>query len=360
LAAGSSALSFAISASSFALASELAISRTRSGPRTPTLAPFSGGAPAWGEGASGRSVVSYQFVSPEFFGVFGIDLVRGRGFTDSERNPNEGVAVVSETVARELWPGADPLGQILRVEPDPTIVQLEPDPSAQQAQSDDPMLLARTAVVVGIAADVAGFRIGGMRIGGSGVYMPISAGATDTVLIARMNGDIERARRELVDRLVAIDPNMAEVSTLQALANMNAYIFGTSFWLTLVLGVLALLLTLSGLYSVLSYLVEQRTREIGVRMALGASSRSIGGLVLLQSARPVGIGVLLGATLTVGLAAVLLATPAAEQIGSAVRLFDPVAYAASLCCVVAVCAGAALIPALRAGRVNPLAALRQD
>lgn len=95
-------------------------------------------------------------------------------------------------------------------------------------------------------------------------------------------------------------------------------------------------------------------------MALGASSRRLGRLVLLQSARPVGIGLLLGGTLTVGLTAALLATPAADQIGSTIRLFDPVAYAASLLCVVAACAGAALIPALRAGRVNPLAALRQD
>ena len=115
----------------------------------------------------------------------------------------------------------------------------------------------------------------------------------------------------------------------------------------------------SGLFSVLSYLVEQRTREIGVRMALGATRRSIGGLVLSQSARPVGIGLLLGGNLTAALGAALLATPAAEQMGS-VRLFDPVAYAASLLCVVTACACAALIPALRAGRIDPIAALRQD
>ncbi|HJR71760.1 MAG TPA: FtsX-like permease family protein, partial [Gammaproteobacteria bacterium] len=123
--------------------------------------------------------------------------------------------------------------------------------------------------------------------------------------------------------------------------------------------VLALLLTLSGLYSVLSYLVEQRTREIGVRMALGASSRSIGGLVLLQSAKPVGIGVVVGAVLTIGLSAALLATPLAAAVGGTV-LFDPIAYGASLLLIVVACAGAALAPALRAGRVNPLAALRQD
>ena len=141
---------------------------------------------------------------------------------------------------------------------------------------------------------------------------------------------------------------------------MEAYLLGIPFWLTLVLGALALLLTLSGLFSVLSYLVEQRTREIGVRMALGATRRSIGALVLSQSARPVGIGLLLGGSLTAALGAALLATPAAELIGSTVRLFDPVAYAASLLCIVTACACAALIPALRAGRIDPVAALRQD
>jgi putative ABC transport system permease protein len=127
-----------------------------------------------------------------------------------------------------------------------------------------------------------------------------------------------------------------------------------------VLGVLALLLTLSGLFSVLSYFVEQRTREIGVRMALGATRRSIGAFVLSQTARPVGIGVFLGGSLTAALGGALLATPAAEMIGSAVRLFDPVAYAAGLLCIVTACACAALIPALRAGRIDPIAALRQD
>lgn len=319
-----------------------------------------GGAPAYAEGASGRSVVRYQFVSPEYFGILDVDLVRGRGFAQSERHPNAAVAVVSESVARELWPDAGALGRELRVEPDPTIAQSGPGSATQTRQSDDALLRTRTAVVVGVARDVAGFQVGGTRIGGSGVYMPIDAEAAGTSLITRVRGDVESARRGLIDRFAPLDPNMAEVSTLETLARANAYIFGISFRLTLALGSLALLLTLSGLFSVLSYLVAQRTREVGVRMALGATSRSIGSLVLAQAARPVGIGLLLGGGLTAGLASALLATPAAEQIASTVRLFDPVAYGASLLCVVAACAGAALIPALRAGRVDPLDALRQD
>jgi predicted permease len=338
---------------------------TRSDPAVETVAAswpdFLGGLvglPAYADGTTGRSVVTYQFVSPEYFGVLGIDLVRGRGFAATERDPNAAVAIVSEKLARELWPGADALGQVLRIEPDFSILGVGPPPSSRSA--DDPLVQPRTAVVIGVSRDVAGFRLDALRLGGSGVYMPIAAEAADTALLARVRGDVETARRGLIDRLAAIDPNMTEVGSLAVLTGAESYILGLSFWLTFTLGSLALLLTLSGLFSVLSYLVEQRTREIGVRMALGASSRSVGGLVLRESARPVGIGLVIGAALAAALGGLLLATPAAEQIGSTVMLFDPVAYVGSMLFVSAACALATLAPALRAGKVNPLVALRQD
>jgi ABC-type antimicrobial peptide transport system permease subunit len=190
--------------------------------------------------------------------------------------------------------------------------------------------------------------------------MPISAEAATTALTMHVRVDAERARQTLVDRLAAIDPNMGDVSTMRTIARAEAYLLGIPFWLTLLLGALALLLALSGVFGVLSYLVEQRTREIGVRMALGATRGSIAAHVLSQSARPAGIGLLLGGSLPAALGAVLLATPAAAFIGSSVRLFDPVAYAASLVCIVAACTCAALIPALRAARIDPIGALRQD
>ena len=257
---------------------------------------------------------------------------------------------MSESVARQLWPGADAVGQVVRVEPDTTKVTQQPD---------DPPLVSRSVVVIGVARDVAGVRIVDTRLAGAGVYMPTSAEAARTSLTMRVRGDSERVRYALVDRLTAIDPNMGEVSSLETVRRGAEYLLGIPFWLTLALGALALLLTLSGLFSVLSYLVEQRTREIGVRMALGATRGSIGALVLSQSARPVGIGLLLGATMTAGIGAALLATPAAALIGSVVRIFDPIAYAVSLLCIVTACTCAALIPALRAARIDPVGALKQ-
>jgi predicted lysophospholipase L1 biosynthesis ABC-type transport system permease subunit len=202
--------------------------------------------------------------------------------------------------------------------------------------------------------------LGSFTLAGAGVYLPTSDEAAGTLLTMRVRGDAERARRALFDRMAAIDPNMGEVSSLQTLVRAGEYILGIPFWLTLMLGALALLLTLSGLFSVLSYLVEQRSREIGVRMALGATPRNIIGVILSQSARPVGLGLLVGTTFTAGLGGVLLATPAAEYIGSVVRVFDPLAYGVALAWIIAACACASLVPALRAARVDPVGALRRD
>ncbi len=316
-----------------------------------------GGLPGYAEGVSGRSTVRYQFVSPEHFNVLDIGLVRGRGFTETERSANAAVAVVSEAVARQLWPGVDAVGQVMRLEPD-----TRPERGAEGSRQppDAPQLVSRSVLVVGVARDVPGFQLGGFTLAGAGVYVPISAEAARTTLTLRVHGDVARARYALIDRMAAIDPNMVEVSTLETVVRAGAYLLKIPFWLTLILGTLALLLTLSGLFSVLSYLVEQRTREIGVRMALGATPRRIAALVLAQSARPVGLGLLLGGGFAAALGGVLLATPAAEYIGSIIRPLDPLAYAASLLCIVVACTCAAAIPALRAARINPIGALRRD
>ncbi len=310
-----------------------------------------GGRPATAEGASGRSATTYQFVSPGYFDVLGIGLVRGRGFSTIEQSTDAGVATVSESVASRLWPGRDPIGQVLGLGSDPTRDPREPG---------DPPPVTRSYTVVGVTQDVAGFRLGGMRLGGAGVHIPVDLEAAGTTLILSTRGDAARARQSLIDRMARIDPHLAEVDTLQTFARMETYLLAIPFWLTLVLGALALAMTLSGLFSVLSYLVEQRTREIGVRMALGATRGNAAALVLSQLAGPVGLGLIVGGSLTAALGGVLLATPAAEAIGETVRVFDPVAYGASLLCLVAASACAALVPALRAGRIDPVAAMRQD
>ena len=115
------------------------------------------------------------------------------------------------------------------------------------------------------------------------------------------------------------------------------------FWAAVVLGGLALALTVSGLFSVLSYVVEQQAKEIGVRMALGAATRNVVRLILSQSVRPVGLGLAAGVGLAATVAIVLMTTPIAAEISGDIDVFDPVAYAASLMVIVT---------CVRAGRVR--------
>lgn len=305
---------------------------------------------AFAESSGARARVAYHFVSPEIFTVLDIPVVRGRAFTPAERASNVSVAIVSETTARALWPNADAVGQVVRLDPDPT-----PEPR----RVGEPPLESHTFTVAGVARDVAGLRI--LRFNKAVVYVPTSAAMPNTSLIARVHGDPEQARQTLLKRLTTIDPNMArQVTTVRTVARAETYFLQIAFWLTVVLGGLALALTLSGLFSVLSYLVEQRTREIGVRMALGATTRDVARLVLSQSIRPVGFGLVIGGGSAAGLAALLLATPAAAGIGQIVHVLDPVAYAGSLLIIIAACLVAASIPATRAARLDPTLTLRQQ
>jgi putative ABC transport system permease protein len=322
---------------------------------------------ALAEAARARATVAYKFVSPEYFSVLDIAVVRGRPFTPDERSPNLSVAIVSEATALTLWPNADALGQAVRLGPEPnaeTRGATDLSAAAPGAKEETP-LESRTFTVVGVVRDVAGFRIAPFNK--AVVYVPTSATMPGTSLVARVHGDPDLAVQTLLDRLSSIDPgvgtgleNEGQVGTMRWITRMETYLLRLAFWLTVVLGGLALALTLSGLFSVLSYLVEQRTREIGVRMALGATTHDVTRLVLAQSIRPVGFGLLFGGGAAAGLAVLLLATPAAAVIGEIVHVLDPVAYAGSLLIIVFACLVAAAGPATRAAHLDPTRALREE
>ena len=190
------------------------------------------------------------------------------------------------------------------------------------------------------------------------VYVPITSRHAETTLAVRVHGDPELARSALLERLTAVDPNIEQVVTLRTIARMATYFLQIAFWLTLVLGGLALILTLSGVFSVMSYLVEQRTKEIGVRMALGATARDVARLVLGQTAWPVGVGLIVGAALALATGILLLTNLA--PIGSIVRLLDPVAYVAGLVIIVVACALAAWVPTMKAAHIDPMKSFRHD
>lgn len=293
------------------------------------------------EGSGIRVPLTHRAVSPEYFALLDIPILRGRVFTDGERTEQSQIAIVSESVARRLWPNREPIGQSMRLD---------------ETSATDPR--TRVVTVVGIARDVAGFRFSGYDE--AGVYLPTNVESPAASLIVRVTGDPGRARETILDRLTAFDPNMGQVVTMRTLAGMEVYFLRSAFWVTLVLGALALILTLSGLFSVLSHIVERRRKEIGVRMALGATASVIVRLVVVQSLRPVALGLLAGTAMAAGLASVLMATPAASQIGAVVHVFDPVAYGAGIVLIAVACLLASSLPAWRAAKLNPIGTLRQD
>jgi predicted permease len=307
---------------------------------------------------AGKTPVTFKSVSGSYFDVLGIPIVRGRTFEPWERDDHP-VAIVSESVARALWPGRRGVGETFRLEPDSGLqrpngfLTVNPD-----APPDVGLARARMVTVVGVARDVPGFRITDVKE--AGVFLPTAPDVAKTSIVARVQGVPNLAREALLDRLTRIDPNMGQIITLRTVARLETVFLQIAFTVSLILGGLALLLTVSGLFSVLSYLVEQRTREIGVRMALGASAHAVTRLMLALTTRPVAAGLIAGGALAAALATVVLATPAGALISQIVHVTDPVAYLSSLGVIVAACLLAAWIPAARAAKLDPMRTLRQE
>jgi putative ABC transport system permease protein len=296
--------------------------------------------------------VGCRLVSPEYFDLLGISVLRGRTFAAEERGPASAVVVVSDAVAQRFWPHGDALGQSIRLSGSSVTER----PSATP---DEPHVPAQAYTVIGVVRDVrSALKI--FEFDYSGIYLPTTVNQAHASFVLRVHGDPDATRRALLDRLMKIDPALGEIASMRMMAGLEGAILEVLLWLAVGLGSLALTLTVSGLFSVLSYLVEQRRREIGVRMALGATPREIVTLVVSQSMRPIGIGILAGGGLAAALATVLLATPLADTISAMVHPYDPLAYAIGLAVIIATCLAAAFVPARRAAHIDPNATLRAD
>jgi predicted permease len=281
--------------------------------------------------APSRRVLANE-VAPNYFDSIGSPIIRGRGFTDAERSTAAAVVVVTEALAQKLWPGEDPIGKnIQRVRKTP-------------------------AQVIGVARDARNV-FGEIR---PLLYAPIQP-SRERESIGRVLVRTSSDAREMLPlvKTVAhtVDPNLymtidtvagffAETARMQNARTASA--------LSASLGLLALLLAAIGLYGVMAYSVAQRTREIGLRVALGAGRRAVLRLVLGQGLRLVGLGVALGVAGGAAVSRLL------SSMLFGLSPFDPLAYVSASLFLIVVALLACWIPARRATKVDPLIALRHD
>ena len=280
---------------------------------------------------------SFNVVSPEYFSVMGIHILRGRGFTDADNEEESDVAIVGESTAKKYWPNQDPIGRTFHM-----------------ASEKD-----KKIEVVGVAAD-AEFQFFGGGKTAPFFYIPYAqhlAGNTLMVFQLKTQRDplalvptVEKTIHTLAPQLPIF-----QVQTLrEALYSGNGLlIFQIGATLTAVMGALGLTLAVIGLYGVVSYAVSRRVHEIGLRMALGASRSEVFKMIYRQSVVIVVLG------LGIGLA---LALAVARAVGSfvVVNVWDPVTYL-TVCTLLALAALASCyLPARRAMAVEPMVALRED
>jgi predicted permease len=279
-----------------------------------------------------------KLVSPGYFDVYEIGLVSGRTFTEAEASGGAPVVILSQQAASTLWPGQNAVGRLVRL--------------AQESRVPDGYTPPSPVVeVIGVARTVFTSFDEAMR---ATIYSPMSVvGSNLNMLVKTRGGNASAAMRQIDADLTAAAPGVAEVVvTAQDLTEARVYPFQAMSWAAGIIGGIALVLTISGIYGVLAYAVTRRTKEIGIRMALGESGAGIVRLILRQSMRLCAIGLGIGLTLAVALSTALASTLVMME------TFDLAAFSAGIVIVIAACLVATFYPARKAAGVEPLVALR--
>src|SRR6516165_4845711 len=300
--------------------------------------------PAKGEYAGAEQ---WRSISPHYFSVFRIPLRRGRQFDERDTGGATRVVVINEAMAKRYWPKEDPIGQQILI-----------------GKGLGPQFEEPPRQIVGVVGNVRENGLGNADVGV--MYIPQSQMTEGLTTLANsviplswavrtaadptpLRAPIERELRGVDGQLTLSKPR----PMTQVLSNEVARQSFSMVLLSIFAGA-ALVLAAIGLYGLMSYSVEQRTQEIGIRMALGADRATMMRAVLREGMMLAGIGVLAGLALAYGL------TRALASLLFGVKANDPLAYVGVVGVLMAVAAVAALIPARRATRIDPAIALRYE
>lgn len=281
--------------------------------------------------------VAFVAVTPGFVRTLGVPLLQGVDFTEAQGWSQTAVALINQTMADEFFKDTTPLGRRVRV---------------PQGPEEAPWF-----TIIGVISDVKHDDIDPDDEKFSAVYVPHPFQETqNTGFTVKVSGDPAQLGPALRREVRAMSPTIPifAIRTMEELRRLSFWEFAIFGWVFGLIGAISLLLAAVGVFGVLSYAVSQRTREIGVRLALGASLGSIRMLVLRQGLTLAGIGVV------VGLAAASVLTGQAVSLLYKVTPTDPLSYTLVAVFLLGMAALASYVPARRAMRVNPMEALRGE
>jgi predicted permease len=274
-------------------------------------------------------------VSAGFFSTFGIRMMAGRAFQSSDLSSGTAgsVVVVSQAFAKEFWPGSDPIGKTIMT-------------------ADD-----KRYSVVGVAADTRSERFG--ILDGPRLYTLRDPGALDGGLYVRFTGSASTMEAAVLDAVQSLDKTQVQrPQTIWEWLEADAENIRSLARIIVVMASIAVLLAVTGVYGVLSFAINQRTRELGIRMVLGANRVAIFRSILLRGGRQIAVGLACG---------VALAEPAMWVLGDFIkrspfpfRSFDLSVFSIAGAMLVATSLAAMYLPALRATQVDPIKALRTE
>ena len=289
-------------------------------------------------------VLSYSYVSPNYFDALDIPIVRGRTFNPDEARSGALVTLVSEAAARRLWPHQDPLGKLVTL-----------DATEEFHWSDEPFPSGQSFQVIGVTRDLSSIWLG--KLDDGYFYLPLAPAQWYDTMLIRAEGNPEALIAALGDQASNVDPNVIVFgeSVDGLMTNNPPFVFSRiAAVVSVVIGLLGLVLASVGIYGMVSFVVVQRTHEVGVRMALGARARDVLILLLRQSMKPVAVGMLFGVT----------AAAATSRLLSALLFglssVDPLAFLGVSAVLASVALLASYVPARRATKVDPMVALRYE